>query len=281
MLQVPIIRTHDQLRSKVRAWRAFGERVALAPVETPIHPGMLNLIQIARGKAERVIASITPPEPYEDEDGTEPVEEMRDCLLLEREGADLIFAPTFRQVYPLGLRTSISAAELTNVMDGAVEPGSVNRRALAIVKQLFQCQADVAVFSELDWQLVSALRVIVADLDIPTKIVSVPAIRDASGMASFADAEELSPEQLTSAARLRSLLTNAAEEIADGAPVDETLSQAIQKLTGAGADAVHYVEYRDAKTLEALEAADPDRPSRIFGSISIGDIRIADNAPVA
>ena len=52
------VRTVADLRARVAAWKAAGEKVAMVPTMGALHEGHLSLVELAHTHADRVVASI-------------------------------------------------------------------------------------------------------------------------------------------------------------------------------------------------------------------------------
>src|SRR3990170_5536200 len=90
-------RTVSDLRARVAKWRKAGETVALVPTMGALHAGHLSLIDIAKGHAGRVVASIfvNPAQFGPKEDFKRyPRDEAGDVEKLAEEGVDLVFIPS-------------------------------------------------------------------------------------------------------------------------------------------------------------------------------------------
>ncbi|NPD80370.1 4-phosphopantoate--beta-alanine ligase, partial [Klebsiella aerogenes] len=57
-MPLPIVRTVAELRARVAAWKAGGERVGFVPTMGALHEGHLSLVRLARTRAQRVVASV-------------------------------------------------------------------------------------------------------------------------------------------------------------------------------------------------------------------------------
>lgn len=282
MANMPIVRSVADLRARVRAWRAAGERVALVPTMGALHAGHLALVTEGKRRADRVVATIfvNPKQfgPAEDLDRY-PRQEAKDAEALAAKGCDLLFAPTVAEMYPAGFATNVGVSGVTADLDGAARPGHFDGVATVVTKLLNQAAADVAIFGEKDYQQLLTIRRLARDLDIPTEIVGHPTQRDADGLALSSRNAYLSADERRRAVALPQALNAARTALQEGAEVDATLAEAAARLHGAGFDPVDYVELRDAETLEPLKRL--DRPARLLAAARIGATRLIDNIEVS
>jgi pantoate--beta-alanine ligase len=281
MLQTPIIRTHDQLRSKAKAWRGFGERVAIAGLMGQVDASGLRQVQVARGKADRVIASVLPVDVDDEPLDMENEDDVNDCLDLERQGADLLFLPGYSEVFPETVQTTLEAAALRNALASGFEQGYLERWCLAAVRQMIQSQANVLILSELDWQLIAILRQIARDLDLNAKIVAAAPVREDDGAPICWRVDELSDAARPLAGKLRDAALGAAARISDGATATDVVGAAGAELTGAGFEAVDFFHLCDSATLAPVSALEEGRHARIFACARVEDVMLYDNAPVS
>lgn len=274
------VRDVAPLRAKIREWRAAGERVALVPTMGALHAGHLSLVGIGRRRAHRVITSIfvNPKQFGANEDlDSYPRQEAQDAALLRQAGCDLLFAPPPRAVYPDGFATNVSVGGLDRPMEGASRPGHFDGVATVVTKLLLMAFPDVAIFGEKDWQQLAIIRRAVADLNIPVDIIGAPILRDPDGLAMSSRNAYLDPQQRAVAAALPRTLHAAAQAIAGGARVAETLATARAAIGSAGFK-VDYLTLADGQTLETLEANQPG--ARLFVAAKLGTTRLIDNMPV-
>ncbi|MEO0999774.1 MAG: pantoate--beta-alanine ligase, partial [Pseudomonadota bacterium] len=238
--QLPLLVSPSQVRSKVRSWRAFGEKVALVPTHGPVHEGHTELIRSAQQMAERVLAVV---DPQVDEDRREA-----DLELLDAERVDAIYTPTAQALLPPGFATRISVPGVTDVMEGADDATPFERRALITLKLLLQAQPDHVMFCESDWQLKVALDRISIDLDVPVARETATIARDMDGIVMAAGLERLDGASRAAARALNPALRDAAAAILEGAPVPTALATARDRLIGAGAR-VRFLDARGEETL--------------------------------
>ena len=274
------VRDVAPLRAKIREWRAAGDRVALVPTMGALHAGHLSLVGIGRRRAHRVITSIfvNPKQFGANEDlDRYPRQEARDAALLREAGCDLLFAPPPKAVYPDGFATTVSVGGLDTPMEGASRPGHFDGVATVVAKLLLMAFPDIAIFGEKDWQQLAIIRRLTADLNIPVDIIGAPILRDPDGLAMSSRNAYLDPQQRAVAGALPRTLHAAAQAIAGGARVAETLATARAAIGSAGFK-VDYLAMADGQTLEALEDNRPG--ARLFVAAKLGTTRLIDNMPV-
>ena len=78
---------------------------------------------------------------------------------------------------------------------GASRPHFFAGVATVVTKLLLQCLPEAAIFGEKDYQQLVAVRRLVRDLDIPTRIVAVATVREPDGLAVSSRNAYLTPEQ--------------------------------------------------------------------------------------
>lgn len=277
------VRTVADLRARVHAWRGAGERIALTPTMGALHEGHLSLVTLGLAHAERVVATIfvNPTQFGANEDLTAyPRDEARDAAMLERAGCDLIFAPSLDEMYPPGFSTRVRVEGLTDCLCGKARPTHFDGVAQVVTKLLNQAQADVAIFGEKDWQQLAVIRRLTRDLDIPTRIVGAPIVREADGLAMSSRNRYLDDVQRAIAGQLNKVIIAAAGQVASGSPVGVEMAAAVAALKSVGFEQVDYVECRGADDLARVDSYDPVHPARVFAAASLGRARLIDNVPV-
>ncbi len=278
---LPIACTIAELRGHVAGWRRAGERVALVPTMGALHAGHAALITAARGRADRVVASVfVNPAQFNDPSDLEryPRTPESDSATLAAAGCDLLFAPSPADVYPHGFATVVSVAALSARWEGEHRPGHFDGVATVVAKLLAMAAPDVALFGEKDWQQLAVIRRLTADLNLSVEIVGVPTVRDADGVAMSSRNALLDPASRAAAAALPRALERAGEAIAAGAEPARALSEAREALRRGAFTQVDYVALVGADDLEPQEAL--ARPARIVAAARIGGVRLIDNMPV-
>jgi pantoate--beta-alanine ligase len=248
-----------------------------------LHNGHLSLVRLARTEADRVVASlfVNPSQfgPGEDFQAY-PRDESRDAALLKQEGCDHLYAPPLNEIYPSGFATSVLVAGVSEGMEGRMRAGHFAGVATVVTKLLLQAAPDIAVFGEKDYQQLQLVRRLVADLDIPVRILAGPIVRDADGLALSSRNAYLTPAQRQIAPALYRALGVAAAEAAKGACAASVETAAIRTMLDRGFDAVDYVEIRAPDDLVRLGPGPVTTPARIIAAARLGRTRLLDNLAV-
>jgi pantoate--beta-alanine ligase len=276
------VRTIAALREKIAAWREADETIALVPTMGALHEGHLSLVALARTRCKRTIVSlfVNPTQFGAHEDlSAYPRDEAGDAAKLAAAGADLLYAPTVREIYPDGFATQVTVRGLTDHLCGPHRPGHFEGVATVVTKLLLQSLPDAAVFGEKDWQQLQVIRRLARDLDIPVEIVGAATVRERDGMAMSSRNAYLAPEERRVAASLNRVLGELARAVAIGEPCRAAEEKAMRALLDGGFTSVDYVTVADAETLQPVERIGPRR-ARAFAAARLGRTRLIDNVPI-
>jgi pantoate--beta-alanine ligase len=181
-----IVRTIAETRAALARARIAGGRTGLVPTMGALHAGHRSLLDAAREACDVVVMSLfVNPSQFDraDDLARYPRDESADARAAAAAGVDLLFAPAVAELYPPGFDTSVDPGELGHVLEGEIRPGHFRGVATVCTKLFTIVQPDVAFFGQKDAQQVAVIRRVVADLDLPVEIVSLPTVRDPDGLA--------------------------------------------------------------------------------------------------
>lgn len=277
-----VVRTLPALRRAIADLRSRRHTIALVPTMGALHAGHFSLVQIAKRRADRVIVSIfinpTQFAPHEDLDAY-PRTFAADLAALNKLKADLVWAPSVETMYPAGFVTRIDPAGAAKAgLEDAFRPHFFSGVATIVAKLLIQCQPDFAMFGEKDYQQLKVVKQLAHDLDLPTRILGAPIVRESDGLALSSRNRYLSPGERAVAPTLHRVLAECAEAIAAGKPIATTMEQGREVIAQAGF-ALDYLEARHAETLNPVATA-KDGPIRLLVAARIGTTRLIDNVAV-
>jgi pantoate--beta-alanine ligase len=278
---VALVRSINELRQRVAVWRGRGERIGLVPTMGALHAGHASLVEEARRRANRVVATVfvnpTQFGPCEDL-AKYPRTLDADLQKLAAAGADLCFAPPVDEIYPQGFCTRIEMDGPAKAdLEDRFRPTHFSGVATVVAKLLNQARPDVAVFGEKDYQQLLVIRRLEADLDLGVEIAGAPTLREADGLAMSSRNVYLSPQERKIAPVLYGALATAAKRIAGGEALSHCVASAREEVEAAGF-VVDYLEARNAETL--ARAIRSEGPLRLLAAAKLGTTRLIDNLAV-
>jgi pantoate--beta-alanine ligase len=277
-----VISTLPALRRAIANFRARGRTIALVPTMGALHEGHFSLVRRARSRADCVVVSIfvnpTQFAPHEDLT-TYPRTLAADVAALAERQVALIWAPSAQTMYPDGFATRVVPGGPATVgLEDASRPHFFAGVATVVAKLLIQCEPDIALFGEKDYQQLKVVTQLGRDLGLKTRIVGAPIVRERDGLALSSRNRYLAPAQRQTAPILYRALKEAAAKIGAGAPVAEVLKQAREAIARGGLQ-LDYFEARHANTLEPLKGS-VGEPIRLLAAVRIGTTRLIDNLAV-
>ena len=277
-----VIRTLPALSRVLVQWRARRNRMALVPTMGALHSGHLALVRRARRLADRVIVSIfvNPAQfaPHEDLK-TYPRTLDADVAALAALSADVVWVPSAETMYPAGFATRVvPEGPATTGLEDAFRPHFFTGVATVVAKLLIQCEPDIAVFGEKDYQQLKVVTRLARDLDLATRIVGVPTVREPDGLALSSRNVYLSPAERAAAPVLHRVLADCAKKIMAGQSIAAAMTAGRATIAQAGF-AVDYLEARHADTLKPA-ASLAEGPLRLLVAARIGKTRLIDNIAV-
>ena len=215
-----LVHTRDELAARLSGARGSGRRVGLVPTMGALHEGHASLVRVARQQVSDgpvVVSIFVNPLQFgagEDLDRY-PRTLDEDLKLCEREGAEIVFAPSVEEVYPGGEpQVTLDPGPLATVLEGKTRPGHF-RGVLTVVAKLFGLvRPDVAVFGQKDYQQLALIRRMVLDLNLGVEVVGAETQREPDGLALSSRNRYLDDEQRIEAVVLSRTL-QAAREVAE------------------------------------------------------------------
>lgn len=273
------------LRAELAGERRAGRSVGLVPTMGAFHEGHLSLMRRARSECDVVVVSlfVNPGQFGAGEDlQSYPRDHERDIALANAERVDVLFMPSFEEVYPTGFATAVDVAGLSETLCGA--PGSrgaghFRSVATVVAKLLNMCGPDVAYFGAKDYQQALIVKRLVEDLDMPVRIEVCPIVRDPDGLALSSRNAYLTPDERLRALALSRALGAARAEILRGAVQAADVAEAARtELELAGVDP-EYVEVRSAADLSPLPRLGSE-DVLVAVAAQIGRARLIDNVVV-
>jgi pantoate--beta-alanine ligase len=274
------VTTIAAVRERVRGWHREGLRVAFVPTMGNLHAGHVSLIETARRHGDRFVASIfvNPMQFGPNEDFAHyPRTPGEDARMLAEAGCDLMFMPDVGEIYPHGSQraTRVEVPGLSSILCGEFRPGHFEGVATVVAKLFHIVEPDIAVFGEKDFQQLTIIRRMVADLCLPTTIIAAPTVRERDGLAMSSRNQYLSDEERRQAPLIHQALRAAIARLKAG----EKDFGAIERA-GAGTleKAGFSPDYFAVRRAEDLGSADEGtRHFVVLTAARLGRARLIDN----
>ena len=273
-----IAKTIKSVRNLVKTARSKGKKIGFVPTMGALHIAHISLIKAAAKKTDFVVVSIfvnpTQFGPGEDfEKYPRPLD--ADLAICRKTSVDVVFAPTQRQIYGSKNLTWIDVEELTGPLCGSFRPGHF-RGVTTVCARLFNIVApDIAFFGQKDAQQAIVIKRMVADLNMPLKIVTCPTIREPDGLAVSSRNQYLTDQQRKDAALIYKSLQKCRQMINAGLTDTKAITTQMRKILNRPSMKIEYVSIVDAETLQPLDRV----AGRVLAAVAvrIGPARLIDN----
>ncbi|NLX19408.1 MAG: pantoate--beta-alanine ligase [Desulfobulbus sp.] len=278
-----VIHHPQEMQAWSRAQTRSGATVGLVPTMGFFHEGHLSLMRTAASLCDFLVVSlfVNPTQfgPNEDLDRY-PRDFERDIQLAEKEQVAVVFAPTPELMYPKGFQTEVQVRQLAAHLCGKSRPVHFAGVATVVSKLLNIVQPDVAVFGEKDFQQLAIVRRLVADLNLPVRIVGHPTVREKDGLAMSSRNANLDPANRAAALSLFTALQLAQAQAGQGQLSTAALTVLLEKhIHSFAGTTVDYVSFVNSETLEPIEVVDEWTvlALAVFVEGKAGKVRLIDN----
>lgn len=280
-----VVKTVAELQAIVKEAKKSGRTIGLVPTMGALHEGHASLIRAAHAENDFTIVSdfVNPTQfgPAEDLDAY-PRTLDHDCELAGAMGADVLFAPSPKEMYPSKDMTWVEVTgNITKVLCGRTRP--IHFRGVAtVVSKLFNlAQPDKAYFGQKDAQQAQVLKRMVKDLFFPLEIRVMPIVREEDGLAKSSRNVYLSPEERKAAVILSKALKKAEAAFAAG----ERSSAKLMALTTEMilAEPMSNIDYVEMYQLPELTEAEAEITTDHLLAVAVkfGTTRLIDNVVLA
>lgn len=274
-----VVKTIQEVRAIVKAWRKEGLTVGLVPTMGYLHEGHQSLISKSAEQNDRTVVSVfvNPIQfgPNEDLEAY-PRDLNRDMEKVEKAGGDIIFNPEPSEMYPDHFTSFIDTTETTELLCGAVRPVHF-RGVCTVVGKLFNIVCpDRAYFGQKDAQQLATIKRFVRDLDFDLEIVPCPIVREDDGLAKSSRNTYLSADERKAALILSQSLNKGKAAIEagerDAAAVIDIIRQNLLTEPLARIDYVEVVDFTNIQRVERIEGE-----TLVAIAVYIGKTRLIDN----
>lgn len=274
-----VVTTIAALRQKLAPRRRAGQTIGFVPTMGYLHQGHLSLVGRAKSENDVTVVSIfvNPLQFGKNEDLEKyPRDLARDSAMLEQAGVDYLFAPGVEDMYPEPMQTVVDLPKLGSELEGEARPGHFAGVATVVTKLFNIVQPDAAYFGEKDYQQVTIIQKMVEDLAQPVRVVPVPTVREADGLACSSRNVYLSPAERAAAVIVPKTLAEAERLLLTGIRDVATLeAKLVEFLQTEPLAEPEVVAIRHPRTLERIETVTTTALVLLY--VRFGKTKLLDN----
>jgi pantoate--beta-alanine ligase len=267
------------IKAEIKKIKASGNSVGFVPTMGFLHEGHMSLVRESVKNNDVTVASIfvnpTQFGPTEDL-AAYPRDFERDCMLLEKNGADFVFNPEPLEMYGEGFCTKVELSGITEVLCGITRPVHFAGVATVVTKLFNIVSPDRAYFGSKDYQQLQVIKRMVRDLNMDVDVVGMPIVREADGLALSSRNVYLGAEERVSALALSGSFKIVEELLKKGVKDTETIKKEIADyILSHPHTKIDYIETVNPETLVSAGCADADFVVAL--AVSVGKARLIDN----
>ena len=264
-----IFRSIVDLQNELFNYRKEGKKIGLVPTMGALHQGHASLVRRSVDDNDITVVSVfVNPTQFNDKNDlknyTRTLE--ADCALLEECKADMVFAPSVEEMYPVEDKRVFEFPPVTTVMEGAHRLGHFNGVCQVVSRLFYIVRPTNAYFGEKDWQQIAVIKAMVKYLQLPVNIVECPIIRDQSGLALSSRNQLLSENERKIATNIFKYLDKSRVK-AKKESVKQVHDFVVDNINAIEGLQVEYFEIVDGNTL--LSISSWDESDYVVGCITV------------
>ena len=244
------------LQNELFYLRKANKKIGLVPTMGALHQGHASLVKQCVADNDITIVSVfLNPTQFNDPKDLEryPRTFEEDCKILNEVGADIVFAPTPKEMYPTPDNRHFEFPPTSTVMEGAKRPGHFNGVCQVVSRLFYITKPHNAYFGEKDWQQICVIKQLVKYLNLDINIIECPIIREESGLAMSSRNALLTSEERAIAANIYRILKESITK-KDSLSVGELQQEVIDSINAIDQLEVEYFEIVDGNTLETIHS---------------------------
>lgn len=272
-----IYKTIAEIREAL-AGKALQKKIGFVPTMGALHKGHLSLVERCHSESDLTVVSIyvnpTQFGPQEDLNHY-PRNLEKDIDLLRNYHVDIVFTPDDVQMYPEGYCTWVQVEGLSDILCGASRPGHFRGVATIVLKLMHIVNPKLMFMGMKDYQQIIVLEKMIEDLNLETKIVRCPIVREPDGLAMSSRNSYLTPDERQRATCLIKALKNAQQMVNEGHLDSSILISEAENIIKQSDGRIDYIKIVDGSTLQELPEVRSG--SRMMLAVYIGNTRLIDN----
>ena len=254
------------------------QKVGLVPTMGCIHDGHLELVKKCKKlKFFTVVTIFVNPAQFNNQNDLKkyPSQEKKDLEMLKKYDVDLVFIPKVKQMYPLGYSTYIKEINFSDILCGKYRKDHFSGVLTIVLKLFLIIQPRAAFFGEKDFQQLFLIKKMVKDFNLGLKIIGIPTVRDANGLALSSRNKLLNAKGLEIAKQI--YLNFKKIRHLDYKYTKDLELYLKKELKKGGLNNIEYLEIRYSKSLKKPKNIINKIAMRVFLAVYVDDVRLIDN----
>ncbi|MCV2506165.1 MAG: pantoate--beta-alanine ligase [Candidatus Lightella neohaematopini] len=278
-----IIRSINNLKKTIKSFKDDRYTISLVPTMGNIHNGHISLVKKAKSMNTICVVSIfvNPTQFNQSYDlDNYPRSIKSDCKKLMFYNVDIVFIPSILTMYPSGINnyTCTYIPILSEILEGKKRMDHYKGVATIVSKLFNLIQPNLAFFGEKDFQQLMIIKRMVYDMHYDIKIISIPIIREANGLAYSSRNTLLNDYEYKIAHKFYLALRNMADELKHNIYnianlIKNTIYQL--KIIGFVVDSLYVLDYENLTYVNSNS-----KHIIILSAVWLGKVRLIDNIKI-
>lgn len=272
----------SRMSTFVKMIKKEDKSIGLVPTMGYLHEGHLSLIAAAKKHTDVVVLSIFvnpiqfgPKEDFE----KYPRDLKHDEEMARGAGADVVFCPSLKDMYPEDHASYVTVEKLTDNLCGRSRPGHFRGVATVVAKLFNIIKPEVAYFGQKDMQQALVIKKMVSDLNMDIEVRMMPVVRETDGLAMSSRNTYLSDAERRDAAVLYQSLKSAEALIKNGERSSGKVIRAVKNMIETKRSArIEYAKVVDTAGLKDIKMITGEIALAV--AVFFGKTRLIDNITI-
>ena len=279
MANLKIIKKSKTLVREIQKYKLKKKKIGFIPTLGALHKGHLELIRLAKKESDIVVVSIflNPLQFNSKSDFKKyPTNLVTDKKKINKEKVNILYIPSINDVFPSKKTKRVKVSSKTSKLCGKFRKGHFNG-VVTVLKSLFdQVSPNLAFFGEKDFQQILIIKDLISEYKLKIKIITIPTVRDNTGLAYSSRNNLLNNKQK----KIASFLFKTIKEISFEAKKNQDKLNDLKlvgkkKLINYGFSKIDYLEIYNENNLSKKNIKKNNL--RVFVAACIGKTRLIDN----
>ncbi len=273
-----IIETKIEIQAYLKS--NSNSKIGFVPTMGALHQGHLELVKRSKKENDLSVCSIfvNPTQFNNSEDLLKyPRTLEEDCKKLEEIGCDVVFAPTFDEMYASMPTLKFDFGHLEHIMEGKFRPGHFNGVGIVVSKLFNILKPTHAYFGQKDIQQVAIIKSLVKDLNFDLKIIVCDTIREKNGLAMSSRNIRLSEHAKEIAPKIYESLLLAKKLLLMGVNAENTKIEINNFYKNFLPFELEYFEITDYNSLQNIAFHNPEGQTAVIIATYLDGVRLIDN----